>query len=208
MFNSGFIPSVIDGTENEFVEPKNKGLLKEYSYKKYLPDVLNQGRDSICVPCSLSANINWHLNLDHGKIIDNKVKVYDIYESRTAPGDNGMTFKDAFKYLMEEGVETKRGNFKIKDYAIIHNVYALKFAIIANGPCVAVLPVHNADSADEFWNEKYGDFLGYHAVAVVGYNEDGFIIRNSWGSSYGSDGYTLIKNKDINKFKEIWTIYA
>jgi hypothetical protein len=32
MFNSGFIPSVIDGTENEFVEPKNKGLLKEYSY--------------------------------------------------------------------------------------------------------------------------------------------------------------------------------
>ena len=54
MFNSGFIPSVIDGTENEFIEPKNKGLLKEYSYKKYLPDVLNQGRDSICVPCSLS----------------------------------------------------------------------------------------------------------------------------------------------------------
>jgi hypothetical protein len=77
MFNSGFIPSVIDGTENEFVEPKNKGLLKEYSYKKYLPDVLNQGTDSICVPCSLSANINWRLNLDHGKIIDNKEVIPD-----------------------------------------------------------------------------------------------------------------------------------
>ena len=208
MFNSGFIPSVIDGTENVFIEPQNMGLPKEYSYKKYLPDAIDQGSDSICVPCSISANINWHINLENGKIKDNCVKLYDIYENSTTQGDYGMTFKDAFNYLIEHGVDTKKGIFKISNYAMVRNILALKFALIANGPCVAVLPVYNADSADEFWNEKYGDFLGYHAVSIVGYNDDGIIIRNSWGKRYGHEGYTLIKNKDVNKFKEIWTIYA
>ena len=207
MFNSGFIPSIIDGNEQIFREPKNMGLPKEYSYKKYLPKVLNQGSDPICVPCSLSANINWRLNLRKGKPKDNEIALYDIFKSRTTEGE-GMTFKDAFKYLMETGVETKEGNYKIGSYAMVNSILAIKFAVVANGPCVGVLPVYNADSADEFWNEKYGEFLGYHAVSIVGYDENGIIIRNSWGSSYGSDGYTLVKNKDLNKFKEIWTIYA
>ena len=207
MFNSGFMPSVIDGNEQIFREPKNMGLPKEYSYKKYLPKVLNQGSDPICVPCSLSANINWRLNLRKGKPKDNEISLYDIFKSRTTEGE-GMTFKDAFKYLMETGVETKEGNYKIGSYAMVNSILAIKFAVVANGPCVGVLPVYNADSADEFWNEKYGEFLGYHAVSIVGYDENGVIIRNSWGSSYGSDGYTLVKNKDLNKFKEIWTIYA
>lgn len=207
MFNSGFIPSVIDGTEQEFKAPKNMGLPKSFSYKKYLPEVLNQGADPICVPCSLSANINWRLNLKDGTSEDNKVRLFDIYNSKTIEGE-GMTFKEAFKYLMETGVKTKEGNFKIAKYARVGYPDAIKFAVVANGPCVGVLPVYNSDSADEFWNDRYGDFLGYHAVAIVGYDENGIIIRNSWGSAYGKDGYTLVKNKDINKFREVWTIYS
>lgn len=206
MFNSGFVPSIIDGTEQIFKEPKNMGLPKEYSYKKYLPDVLNQGYDPICVPCSLSANINWRLNLEKGKPTDNKIKLFDIFESRTTEGE-GMTFKDAFNFLLEKGVDTKKGNFKINGYARVPSINAIKFAILANGPCVGVLPVYNSDSADEFWNDKYGDLEGYHAVSIVGYDEKGVIIRNSWGESYGKDGYTLLLNKDLNKFHEIWTIY-
>ena len=207
MYNSGFIPSVMDGTEDIFIEPKNMGLPKEYSYKKYLPEVLNQGLDPICVPCSLSANINWRINLKDGKPKDNKVDLFDIFNSRTTQGE-GMTFKEAFDFLIDKGVKTKNGEFKIKGYAYVKSAIALKFAIIANGPCVGVLPVYNSDSADEFWNEKYGELVGYHAVSIVGFNKDGIIIRNSWGSSYGSDGYTFIKNQDLNKFYEIWTIYS
>lgn len=206
MYNSGFMPSMLDGTEEIFVAPKNMGLPKQYSHKFFLPPVINQGNDPICVPCSLSANINWKMNLKEGVPVDNKVKLYDIFKSRTTEGE-GMTFKEAFAYLLFKGVKTKNGIFKINSYARVGNNEQLKFAIVANGPCVAVLPVYNADSADEFWNERYGKLLGYHAVAVVGYNEDGFIIRNSWGENYGSDGYTLIKEKDANKFQEVWTIY-
>ena len=206
MFNSGFIPSKIDGNENVFVEPKkNIGLPKEFSYKNYLPPVINQGEDPICIPCSLSANINWKLNLKTGKAIDNNVNLYDIFDSRTTDGD-GMTFKEAFKYLLEEGVKTNEGVFKINTYAKIPSIIAIKFAIITNGPCMGVLPVYNSDSIDEFWNEKFGNLEGYHAVAIVGYTENGLILRNSWGKQYGEDGYSLLLNRDLNKFLEVWTI--
>lgn len=206
MYNSGFVPSNIDGSEIIFHEPKNMGLPKEYSYKKYLPDVINQGSDPICVPCSISANINWKLNLKGGTPKDNKVKLFDIFNCRTTEGE-GMTFKEAFKFLIRQGVETKEGNVKINGYAMVPSILCVKFAVVTNGPCVGVLPVYNSDSIDEFWNEKFGDFLGYHAVSIVGYNEQGIILRNSWGKNYGKDGYTLILEKDFHKFKELWTIY-
>lgn len=31
-----------------------------------------------------------------------------------------------------------------------------------------------------------------HAVTIVGYNEDGFIIKNSWGTSWGNKGYATV----------------
>ncbi|WP_019507844.1 C1 family peptidase [Pleurocapsa sp. PCC 7319] len=30
---------------------------------------------------------------------------------------------------------------------------------------------------------------GGHAIAIVGYSADRFIIRNSWGTSWGDQGY-------------------
>jgi C1A family cysteine protease len=75
-----------------------------------------------------------------------------------------------------------------------------------NGPCVGGLPVYD-DAAWEFWKKKNGDsFLGGHAVSIVGYNEKGFIIRNSWGRSYAEKGYVLLPYDDILSFTELWTI--
>ena len=74
-----------------------------------------------------------------------------------------------------------------------------------NGPCVGALPVYNGEP--EFWKERQGDKLqGYHAISIVGYDKEGFIIRNSWGTSFGDKGYTKIKNEDFNELMEVWTI--
>ena len=67
--NYGFIPSKMDGTEDKFKKLEGFKIPEEYSYKKYLPKVLNQGSKPICVPCSLSAYINWSINIETG---DNK----------------------------------------------------------------------------------------------------------------------------------------
>ena len=114
-----------------------------------------------------------------------------------------MTCKGAFKYLIDNGVDYKDGHIKLSKYYKVNSGPALKHAIVANGPCIGVLPVYN--DYMEFWKNT-GDFLGYHAISIVGYDENGFIIRNSWGSGYGKKGYTYIKNEDLNKFAEIWTL--
>ena len=205
--NYGFVPSKIDGTELLFKEEKGMKLPEKYSYKKFLPEVINQGNKPICVPCSVSAYINWNKNLDSGKNeFDNKVNLDQIFKSRTVGGDDGMSFKDAFKFLRHEGVDTIDGKYKIGRYAKIGSEIQLKQALVMNGPCVGGLPVYD-DAAWEFWKKKNGDsFLGGHAVSIVGYNEKGFIIRNSWGKSYAEKGYVLLPYEDVLLFTELWTI--
>lgn len=200
----GFKPSVIDGSEYVFKGNDKVELPDRYTYKPYLPSVIDQGSDSICVPCTMSAYLNWKENLKDGQTKDNKVSIYDIYNSRENSGE-GMTYKDAFKYLRHNGVKSKNGILSINLYGKVNNSFALKYAIVMNGPCFGALPVYNYD--DDFWNKKAGDkLMGYHAISIVGYDEDGFFIRNSWGEGFGNNGYTHIKNCDMHKMIELWTI--
>lgn len=204
----GFNPSEIDGSEYVFeTAAKENEFPTKYSFRKYLPSVINQGESPICVPCSISAFLNWRENLTDGSSKNNEIDYFEIYNNRKTATDNGMTFKDAFYYLRHNGVKSQAGEMKINKYAMVRNYISLKEAIIMNGPCVGALPVYNCDT--EFWIQKYGDkFEGYHAVAIVGFDEEGFTIRNSWGVSYGDKGYAKLKYEDINKFKEIWTILS
>lgn len=200
----GFKPSEIDGSEYIFKENDKVELPDRYTYKPYLPCVIDQGSQSICVPCTISAFLNWRENLKDGKIRDNNISLHDIYNSR-GNGGEGMTYKDAFKYLSTNGVKSKNGILKIHMYGKINNIIALKHAIVLNGPCFGALPVYSSD--DDFWNEKIGDrLMGYHAISIVGYDEEGFFIRNSWGVDFGDNGYTHIKNSDMDKMLELWTI--
>lgn len=200
----GAVLSKIDGTEFIYDDVlDNSGVPKEYSYKHILPKVINQGSDPICVPCSISSWLNWKINTIYASNKDNKIKLFDIFENGNG-GDDGMTCKAAFKYLIDCGAKYDNGNYKLSKYYKINSGPALKHALISNGPCVAVLPVYNESL--EFWKNYGENFLGYHAISIVGYDEKGFIIRNSWGESFGRKGYTYIKNEDLNKFVEIWTL--
>lgn len=205
MVNFGLELTKMDGTEHIFgANAKEAQMPLAYSYEKYLPKVINQGDDPICVPCSISVFLNWKENLKTGSKKDNKIRYSDIYKSKTIEGE-GMTFKEAFKYLRHNGVKSKAGNLRIEEYAVVRSLLALRLAILSNGPCVGALPVYNY--TNEFWKKRNGDaLLAYHAISIVGYDENSFIIRNSWGDTWGNKGYFRIKNEDIGKFKELWTI--
>ena len=82
----------------------------------------------------------------------------------------------------------------------------LKAAIVMNGPCFGALPVYS-DYCD-FWINRGQGLQGYHAISIVGYNENGFIIRNSWGKGFCEDGYTVIPYDEFNKLIEIWTVMS
>lgn len=201
----GLLPSKMDGTEHVFGAGLSKpDIPPTYSYRKYLPKVLNQGADSICVPCSVSAYLNWKENLETGSKKDNKVDYFEIYKIRTNDGE-GMTFKEALSYLRHHGVSSNAGNLKINEYALVTNADHLKLALLMNGPCLGALPVYN--ETGEFWNKASNDgFYGYHAISIVGYDKKGFIIRNSWGTGFADNGYTVLRYEDFGKLLEVWTI--
>lgn len=50
---------------------------------------------------------------------------------------------------------------------------------------------HDFDIIDESPN-----LTGGHAFAIVGYTEAGFIVQNSWGSGWGSDGFAIWSYED------------
>lgn len=203
--NFGLVLSKMDGSEHIFAtEQPATSMPPAYSYKRFLPGVVNQGMDSICVPCSLSAYLNWKQNLETGSKKDNKVDYFEIYDKRGHEWD-GMSFKQALGILRHEGVASASGRLGIHEYALISSKAALQTAILMNGPCVGALPVYN--DSPRFWKEQKNDgFYGYHAISIVGYDKDGFIIRNSWGPKFGDNGYTTLKYEDFGQFVEIWTI--
>lgn len=200
----GFIPSKIDGSEYIFGYTHDCDIPSEYSCVENLPKVINQGALSICVPCSISAYINYRKNIENNTNADNGVSLEEIYNSRRNKGE-GMTYKDAFSFLRKEGVKTIDDIKKISAYAKIESIIDLKYALIANGPCFGALPVYSGNP--EFWKKENGLSLkGYHAISLVGYNEYGIIIRNSWGESFGNKGYTIISYEEFDKLIEVWTI--
>lgn len=206
----GYKPSKLTGNEPVFTPTKNIKLPARYSYKNFLGKIMNQGDTYECVPYSIATHLNWNHNVDKKKelINDNKIVTRDIYNARRDKSkDDGMQIIDALNYLKSTGTRYAGGIMKIRNYAKVNSDLALKYALVMNGPCVAALRVYHYGT--EFWNREYQgqEMLGGHAIAIVGYNDTGFIIRNSWGTSYGNRGYSTIKYEDFKKFLEIWTIF-
>jgi len=48
---------------------------------------------------------------------------------------------------------------------------------------------------------------GGHAFAMVGYNEVGFIVQNSWGDGWGKDGFAVLPYDDwVNHGMDAWVV--
>lgn len=57
--------------------------------------------------------------------------------------------------------------------------------------------------------EEKESIIGGHAVAIVGYNAQGWIVRNSWGKSWGMDGYCIMPYEyltDPERADDLWCV--
>ena len=65
-------------------------------------------------------------------------------------------------------------------------------------------PVYN--NTPQMWKKRENEQMkGGHAMTVIGYNQEGFIIRNSWGDTWGLNGYCVYPYRDWGSHWEIWT---
>ena len=194
----GCIRSNIDGTEYIWNIPMEV-LPKEYSYISIMPPIQDQGSDYKCVCYTLTAYLDWKVNKAKGSNRSNNFDINKLYSIRSDKTANGMMLKEGLHYLLHTGLD----NVKIKKYAKVNSEHHLKCALISNGPCAAGILVKDS-SRNDFWNGT--KIEGGHAILIIGYNKSGFIIRNSWGTSFGNKGYVILPYNDFNKLLEIWTM--
>ena len=120
----GCAPSTMDGSEHIYNNIESLSLPEEYSYVEFMSKILDQGVEPICVPCSISAYINWKINMKEGKTDDYRVNLKQIFNN-AGGNSRGMTFKNALSYVRHNGVDTTIGKVKIQEYALVRNVNAI-----------------------------------------------------------------------------------
>ena len=189
----GFIESEFDPRDVEFTKEENirsEELPNMYDYTKFANlKIKDQGNNPTCVPTSISTmleamdyNIKWNID--------------KIYEERPEPKGEGMQIRDALKMLKNEINDPYFKYYRLRSWLQI------KWSLIANGPCILALPVRSMNN--EFWRGE--EDFGGHAVACVGYDEEGFIIQNSWGCDWGCQGMTKLPYDQMKYVIEAWGI--
>ena len=86
-------------------------------------------------------------------------------------------------------------------YADWGNLEALKSAVYQYGP--AIVSFNVLEDFDYYttgvYSHVWGEFLGGHAVLVVGWDDADqcLIVKNSWGTDWGEDGYFRIAYSEL-----------
>ena len=206
-------------------------LPSNVDYRSELQSIRNQGNQGTCYAQSAACIKEWQEYRDYGFkgyfspqfFYNNRANMYDDNENN----DNGMYSRDVMKLLTTMGIctedtypygkiEDKKDipeiiyneakSHLIKAYAKVTELEKTKRSLYENGPCFIIFPVYNF--TEEFWKQTEASTkkIGSHAVVLVGYTEEGFIVRNSWGVNWGTGGYGIYKYTDWGIHNEIWTI--
>lgn len=158
-------------------------------------DVFDQGSHGSCVSCAAMEMLQFR-DLQHGMPKQSKIDFEWCYDRRADKSVEGMTPREAFDLLRHDN--------KIDVFARIGSLEILKQCVVAHGPALIALPVKSFET--DFWSGS--EFHGGHAVAVIGFDESGLIIKNSWGWSYGSNGRALLPYEQFRNVYEAWTIVS
>ena len=103
--------------------------------------------------------------------------------------DNGITTESAYPYTAENGsCHYNGGGYKINGHQdISQSVSGLKSAI-ANRPVSIAVDAQSWSFYGGGVFSNCGESLD-HGVLAVGYTSDYWIVKNSWGASWGESGY-------------------
>ena len=186
-----------------------------------LPKVKNQKNISSCVAHSISSILEYHdrsvHNLSTNFIYGIQNKLFDrdeegMYISEACkiaknygdmletdcPGNNEIP--DCYKiaenaFADEEKLKRSKAHI-IESYFKCSTNEDIKYALQTYGPVIASVKWMGN------WSFKKDGTLvedttnkepkGYHAIMIVGWNENGFICQNSWGKDFGNEGRFIL----------------
>ena len=199
----------------DFVEVGALPASVDWRTKGAVSKVKNQGQCGSCWTFATTGVLESFYQINHGKLLsfseqqivdcdknDDGCSGGDPVEALTYTADNGLELELTYPYTGEEGTckykkalaLTTNGGSKL---VTAKDTDAMKTALVGS-------PVSVVIEADEDIFQLYssgviktgcGDNLD-HAVLAVGYTtvsgEEAFIVKNSWGSSWGQEGYVYL----------------
>lgn len=98
---------------------------------------------------------------------------------------------------------------KSLNYARIDNDLEMKGALMAYGPVLIGVPVYKnwfdaKINATGCIPTPIGEPIAGHAMVVIGWDRDQFIVRNSWGSDWGIKGNGRLSGNYPGLFEDAW----
>lgn len=186
-------------------------------------EVRDQGTRGTCAAFTV-ATIKEMSNKNSGRASPQLSPEFLYYHRNTKPA-GGMYGRDVFQvmqrmgtpleedypYLGEDNAAKKPSSdlyekakqHKIGNYARITTKDGLKKALYEVGACYLLLPLYNKSA--EFWRKKSGEkCIGGHAVTVIGFTREGFLLQNSWGNKWNDTGCALYPFDDWHDGLECW----
>jgi len=108
-------------------------------------------------------------------------------------------------------IDWREGARALQSWERIENIHQMK-ALLDKGPLAGTMAVHQS-----FLNYVSGVYhslgpfdpvVGYHMIAIVGYDDTlgAWLLRNSWGTGWGMDGYCWIRYGDSEIDVEMYVL--
>lgn len=108
------------------------------------------------------------------------------WDSSAVVGDRRPTWGKSATAYTRRG--TKHHRLYVADKGILSQAVAAGLGVVVG--CTVGDVFQDLTNGDIYYGES--QYLGSHAMAVVGYTKDAVIVRNSWGADWGHYGHGLI----------------
>jgi hypothetical protein len=136
-------------------------------------------------------------DIDNGAYLSDGIftlKTFGLCEEKDWP----YIIENLFKRPTDDIYQKAKINFVTEAFSIANDVKTIKYWLNKNEPIALGIAVYSnfmnfsaAKSGDIGLPSANDRFIGGHAIVLCGYDDDTqkFILRNSWGSYWGNNGY-------------------
>ena len=190
----------------------------------YTTPIKNQAPAPTCEAYGLVASLETKMQYQVGKIYNPDLSEAHLYFYPGGTVRAGyVNIIDAANYLVEHGVpdegcfpdphrpydfpfESLQGwenrTVKITEWGWVnHTQDAIKKALIEHGPLAVCVRFYKDFYyyTGGVYKHRWGTIAGGHVMAIVGYDDDEqcWVIKNSWGTGWGEDGWLRISYDDL-----------
>jgi hypothetical protein len=191
-------------------------------------EIKNQGQCGSCYSFGACAAYESHQLLKKGDRYDLSEQDFMMKAKKIGPhgGCNGWYLDTSMNLLKDQGVADEqdckykasegecpsgaKAKHKSKGWERTSDKETIKSALQEYGAVYVGFAVYSDFSYYKkgYYEYKSGYLRGYHAVAVVGFDNEGFKVKNSWGTGWGDNGYFWIKYNQMQNAIKFGTCFG